>query len=86
MGLGTGVFLNNCSHTEGANGPAIGFILVISCCNPCRVTLSLSPNEDFETCPAASIAETILYSGDSPVSRDNCDGVSVAGVTMAFNI
>jgi hypothetical protein len=72
MGLvRTCVLLNNCSHTEGVNGPAIGFPLVISCCNPCRVTLLLSPKEDIKTCPAASIAETILYSGDSPVSRDN---------------
>ena len=35
LGLGwTGVFMNNCSHMDGVNIPAIGFILVISCLKP----------------------------------------------------
>jgi hypothetical protein len=67
----TGVLLNNCSHIDGVNIPAIGFTLVISCRNPCRVMLSLTSKEDIATCPAASIAATTLYSGDSPVSLDN---------------
>jgi hypothetical protein len=69
MGLvRTGVLLNNCSI--GVNIPAIGFTLVIFCCNPYRVMLSFTSKEDIETCRAASIAETILYSGDFPVSLD----------------
>jgi hypothetical protein len=79
------VLWNNCSHTIELNGPEIGLILVISCRKPCKVTTSLS-NEDIETCHAANIAETILYSGDSPVSRANCEGDSVARVGMSLRM
>jgi hypothetical protein len=37
-----GVLLNNCSHIDGVNIPAIGFTLVISCLKPCRVMSSLT--------------------------------------------
>ncbi len=65
------VLLNNCSHIEGVNIPAIGFTLVISCVKPCRVLSSFTSKEDIATCPAASIVAIILRAGGSPVSTDN---------------
>jgi hypothetical protein len=66
-----GVLLNNCSHIDGVNIPAIGFNLVISCLKPFRVMSALTSKEDIATCPAASIVATTLCAGDSPLSIDN---------------
>jgi hypothetical protein len=51
-----------------------------------KVTASLTWNENKDTCPAANIPDTMLYFGDSPVSRANCDGDTVARVGKLFNM
>ncbi len=72
LGLGTtGVLMNNCSHIDGVNIPATGFILVISCLKPLSVMSAVTSKEDIATCPAASIVDTTLRAGEAPVSIDN---------------
>ena len=67
----TGLLLNNCSHVDGVNIPAIGFTLVISCLKPLSVMSAVTSKEDIATCPAAGIVSIILRAGGSPVSTDN---------------
>ncbi len=71
VGLGNGVFMNNCSHTEGLNIPAIGFSLAISCLKPISVKSEETSNADIATCPAASIVPTTVRAGGSAVSINN---------------
>jgi hypothetical protein len=71
VGLGNGVLMNNCSHIEGLNIPAIGFTLAISCLKPLSVMSVVTSNADIATCPAASIVPTMVRSGGSSVSTDN---------------
>jgi hypothetical protein len=66
-----GVLLNNCSHIDGVNIPAIGFTLVISCIKPLSVMSVITSKEDIATCPAASIVDTTLRAGEAPVSIGN---------------
>jgi hypothetical protein len=54
LGLGNGVLMNNCSHIEGLNIPAIGFTLAISCLKPLSVISVVTSNADIATCHAAS--------------------------------
>ena len=71
VSLGNGVLMNNCSHIEGLNIPAIGFTLAISLLKLLSVMLVETSNADMATCPAASIVPTTVRSGGSSVSTDN---------------
>lgn len=83
-GSGNGVLMNNCSHTDGLNIPAIGMTLAISSFKLFSVMAVETSNKDMATCPAASIVPTTVRSGGVSVATDNCEGESVIGVSIAF--
>ena len=83
-GSGNGVLMNNCSHTDGLNIPAIGMTLAISSFKLFSVMAVETSNRDMATCPAASIVPTTVRSGGVSVATDNCEGESVIGVSIAF--
>jgi hypothetical protein len=63
--------MNNCSHIEGLNIPAIGMTLAISSLKLFSVMAVETSNADMATCPAASIVPTTVRSGGSSVATDN---------------